>query len=129
MKNVTITCLIIVMMFALSGCENKSSQNVPMPPSAAGAEDNAEITENIDSIIEDLSSQLGEPPEDVIGFCAGYKRRSAITPAENAALLAVQILSVKYPLLREKMIAYKANMHDEIIAKDQLMAEETKQFL
>ena len=87
MKNVTITCLIIVMMFALSGCENKSSQNVPMPPSAAGAEDNAEITENIDSIIEDLSSQLGEPPEDVIGFCAGYKRRSAITPAENAALL------------------------------------------
>lgn len=53
----------------------------------------------------------------------------AVDGAENAALLAVQILSVKYPLLREKMIAYKANMHDEIIAKDQLMAEETKQFL
>lgn len=87
MKNVTITCLIIVMMLTLSGCEKASSQNVPMPPSAAGAEDNAEITENIDSIIEDLSSQLGEPPEDVIGFCAGYKRKSAITPSENAALL------------------------------------------
>ncbi len=53
----------------------------------------------------------------------------AVDGAENAALLAVQILSVKYPLLREKMIAYKQNMHDEILAKDQLMAEETKQFL
>lgn len=53
----------------------------------------------------------------------------AVDGAENAALLAVQILSVKYPSLREKMIAYKQNMHDEILAKDQLMAEETKQFL
>ena len=56
-------------------------------PVLAEAEDNAEITDNIDSIIEDISSQLGEAPEDVIAFCAGYRRKSAITPAENAALL------------------------------------------
>ena len=38
----------------------------------------------------------------------------AVDGAENAALLAVQILSVKYPELREKMIAYKEKMKREI---------------
>ncbi len=33
---------------------------------------------------------------------------------ENAGLLAVQILSVKYPELREKFKEYKANMAEEI---------------
>ncbi len=53
----------------------------------------------------------------------------AVDGAENAALLAVQILSVKYPELREKMIAYKEEMRADILAKDQKMAEETKQYL
>jgi 5-(carboxyamino)imidazole ribonucleotide mutase len=43
----------------------------------------------------------------------------AIDGAENAALLAVQILSVKYPELRAKMKAYKIKMEQEIIRQDQ----------
>jgi len=43
----------------------------------------------------------------------------AIDGAENAALLAVQILSVKYPEMREKMKNYKRKMEEEIIKQDQ----------
>lgn len=43
----------------------------------------------------------------------------AIDGAENAALLAVQILSVKYPDLREKMKRYKIKMEEEVIRQDQ----------
>ena len=43
----------------------------------------------------------------------------AIDGAENAALLAVQILSVKYPELRDAMRIYKENMEREIIKADQ----------
>ncbi len=43
----------------------------------------------------------------------------AIDGAENAALLAVQILSVKYPELRQAMKEYKKNMEKEIIEADE----------
>jgi len=43
----------------------------------------------------------------------------AIDGAENAALLAVQILSVKYTELREKMKRYKITMEEEVIKQDQ----------
>lgn len=42
----------------------------------------------------------------------------AIDGAENAALLAVQILSVKYTELREKMKNYKVKMEEEIAKQD-----------
>lgn len=42
----------------------------------------------------------------------------AIDGAENAGLLAVQMLSVKYPELREKIKTYKMKMEQEIIAID-----------
>lgn len=42
----------------------------------------------------------------------------AIDGAENAGLLAVQILSVKYPELRELMKKYKRSMEEEIIRLD-----------
>jgi len=42
----------------------------------------------------------------------------AIDGAENAGLLAVQILSTKYPELREAMKAYKAKMEQDIIELD-----------
>jgi 5-(carboxyamino)imidazole ribonucleotide mutase len=42
----------------------------------------------------------------------------AVNGAENAAVLAVQILSVKYPALREKMKAYKAELNDAVVAKN-----------
>ena len=42
----------------------------------------------------------------------------AIGGAENAALLAVQILSVKYPELRTAFKAYKEKMEQDILAID-----------
>ncbi len=41
----------------------------------------------------------------------------AINNAQNAGLLAVQILSVKYTTLREKLRKYKALMRDEVESK------------
>ncbi|MGN0711852.1 MAG: 5-(carboxyamino)imidazole ribonucleotide mutase [Anaerovoracaceae bacterium] len=43
----------------------------------------------------------------------------AIDGAENSALLAVQMLSIKYPELRGKMKAYKVKMEQDIIALDE----------
>ncbi|MDR1796333.1 MAG: 5-(carboxyamino)imidazole ribonucleotide mutase [Clostridiales Family XIII bacterium] len=42
----------------------------------------------------------------------------AIDGAENAALLAVQILSVKYEELREQMRTFKENMEREVLLAD-----------
>ncbi len=42
----------------------------------------------------------------------------AVDGAENAGLLAVQILSVKYPELREKMKQYKTDMAEAVLKKD-----------
>lgn len=42
----------------------------------------------------------------------------AIDGAENAALLAVQMLSIKYPKLRETMKAYKQKMEEDVIRAD-----------
>ena len=42
----------------------------------------------------------------------------AIDGAENAALLAVQMLSIKYPELRVAMKEYKRKMEEDIIAID-----------
>ncbi len=43
----------------------------------------------------------------------------AIDGSENAALLAVQILSLKYPELRDKIKDYKKRMEEDIIKQDQ----------
>ncbi len=43
----------------------------------------------------------------------------AINGADNAGLLAVQILSVKYDELKEKFHEYKKEMKESVIAKDQ----------
>ncbi|MDH8678965.1 5-(carboxyamino)imidazole ribonucleotide mutase [Fusibacter bizertensis] len=42
----------------------------------------------------------------------------AVDGAENAGLLAVQILSVKYPELKEKMRQYKKDMAMAVVQKD-----------
>lgn len=47
----------------------------------------------------------------------------AIDGAENAGILAVQMLSIKYPELREKMIAYKAKMEEDVLKIDAEMQE------
>lgn len=47
----------------------------------------------------------------------------AIDGAENAGLLAVQMLSIKYPELREKMKAYKKKMEEDVLKIDAEMQQ------
>jgi len=42
----------------------------------------------------------------------------AVNGAENAGILAVQILAGKYPELREKLIAYKQLLNEEVLEKN-----------
>ena len=48
----------------------------------------------------------------------------AIDGCDNAAILAAQILSLKYPELKEKLRAFKSEMRDEVIAKNQKIQAE-----
>ncbi|MDD2504065.1 MAG: 5-(carboxyamino)imidazole ribonucleotide mutase [Clostridiaceae bacterium] len=48
----------------------------------------------------------------------------AVDGAENAGLLAVQILSVKYDFLKEKLKAHKEKMRQDVIKKDEKIKEE-----
>lgn len=41
----------------------------------------------------------------------------AINSAKNAALLAIQILGIKYPEVKEKLKAYKEKMKEEVLKK------------
>lgn len=50
----------------------------------------------------------------------------AINGAENAALLAIQILSVKYDELRIKFNAYKKQMAEKVMEKDKKLQEKLK---
>ncbi len=43
--------------------------------------------------------------------------------AINAAILAVQILSVKYPELKEKLNKYKKELADSVISRDNILQE------
>jgi 5-(carboxyamino)imidazole ribonucleotide mutase len=43
----------------------------------------------------------------------------AVNGAENAGILAAQMLSIKYPEIREKMKAYKILLNDEVVAKNE----------
>lgn len=43
----------------------------------------------------------------------------AVNGAENAGLLAVHILSIKYPEIREQLKAYREQMRQDVLEKDQ----------
>lgn len=43
----------------------------------------------------------------------------AVNGAKNAGLLAVQILSVKFPDLRQRLLAYKKEMGEAVLRKDE----------
>lgn len=43
----------------------------------------------------------------------------AVNGAENAGILAAQMLSIKYPEIREKMKAYKETLDEEVAAKNE----------
>lgn len=61
----------------------------------------------LDSLLSTVQMPTGVPVATV-----------AIGGAENAALLAVQMLSIKYPELREKFKAYKKQQEEKILALD-----------
>lgn len=61
----------------------------------------------LDSLLSTVQMPKGVPVATV-----------AIGGAENAALLAVQMLSIKYPELREKFRAYKKQQEEEILKID-----------
>lgn len=48
----------------------------------------------------------------------------AVDGAENAGILAVEILSVKYSELRVKMKEYKVTLNDEVVAKNQKLQDQ-----
>jgi len=45
----------------------------------------------------------------------------AINGSENAALLAIQILALKYPYLAEKLASYRDAMAREVHEKDEIV--------
>ncbi len=67
----------------------------------------ASALEGMDALLATVQMPKGVPVATV-----------AIDGAENAGILAVQILSVKYPELRQSMKLYKENMEQEVITAD-----------
>ena len=67
----------------------------------------ASALEGMDALLATVQMPKGVPVATV-----------AIDGAENAALLAIQILSVKYPGLRAAMKLYKDDMEKEVIKAD-----------
>ncbi|MGI6174799.1 MAG: 5-(carboxyamino)imidazole ribonucleotide mutase [Christensenellales bacterium] len=63
--------------------------------------------DGLDSLLSTVQMPAGIPVATV-----------AINGAQNAALLAVQILSLRYGYLQQKMIEYKKNMANDVIKKD-----------
>jgi 5-(carboxyamino)imidazole ribonucleotide mutase len=47
----------------------------------------------------------------------------AVNGAENAGILAAQMLSIKYPEIRERMKAFKIQLNDEVVAKNEKVQE------
>ena len=63
--------------------------------------------DGLDSLLSTVQMPKGVPVATV-----------AIDGSENAALLAIQMMSIKYPELREAIKAYKKRMGEEITALD-----------
>lgn len=62
----------------------------------------------LDSLLSTVQMPKGVPVATV-----------AVNGAENAALLAVQMLSIKYPELREKFIGFKKQQEEDILKIDE----------
>ncbi|MCX7927620.1 MAG: 5-(carboxyamino)imidazole ribonucleotide mutase [Candidatus Omnitrophica bacterium] len=78
---------------------------VPMPTQLAGG---------LDSLLSMVQMPSGVPVACVATGKAG---------AKNSALLAIQILGVKYPQLRQKMKKYKEQMASEVEEKNKKLKE------
>lgn len=81
------------------------ASKTPLP--VIGVPIKSSTLDGLDSLLSTVQMPKGVPVATV-----------AIDGAENAALLAIQMMSLKYPELREKMKAYKAKMEEEIMEID-----------
>jgi len=70
------------------------------------------MMDGLDSLLSIVQMPAGVPVATV-----------AVNGSENAALLAVQILAVKYPEIREKMKLYKEKMSESVEEKDRKLQE------
>ncbi|MFN4223625.1 MAG: 5-(carboxyamino)imidazole ribonucleotide mutase [Fervidobacterium nodosum] len=72
----------------------------------------ASSLDGLDSLLSIVQMPKGVPVATV-----------AINNAQNAGLLAVQILSLKYPKLKEKIKEYRISLQQEVIQKAKLLEE------
>jgi len=68
----------------------------------------SDLLDGLDSLLSTVQMPKGVPVATV-----------AVNGAENAALLAIQMMSIKYPELRKAMVEYKENMAKELAAIDE----------
>lgn len=71
--------------------------------------------DGLDSLLSTVQMPSGVPVATV-----------AVNGAQNAALLAVQILSLKYPKLMKKLLVYKTEMAEKIESDDRKLQEELR---
>lgn len=71
--------------------------------------------DGLDSLLSTVQMPKGIPVATV-----------AVDGAENAALLAIQMLGIKYPELREKMKKYKADMAEELAGQDMELKSDSR---
>ena len=90
----------------LAGCTNLPVIGLPIKSSEL---------EGMDALLSIVQMPSGVPVATV-----------AINGAENAALLALQILSVKYEELRKKFADYKKNMAAKVFEKDKKLNDKLK---
>lgn len=90
----------------LAGCTNLPVIGLPIKSSEL---------EGMDALLSIVQMPPGVPVATV-----------AINGAENAALLALQILSVKYEELRKKFADYKKNMAAKVFEKDKKLNDKLK---
>ncbi|MDD4479047.1 MAG: 5-(carboxyamino)imidazole ribonucleotide mutase, partial [Mesotoga sp.] len=71
--------------------------------------------DGLDSLLSTVQMPKGVPVATV-----------AIDGAENAALLAARILSIKYPQLRERLESYARQMREEVLKNDEELRSNTE---
>ncbi len=87
--------------------------NTPLP--VIGIPIKSSTMDGLDSLLSTVQMPSGVPVACV-----------AINGAENAGILAVQILSLKYPKFMKKLVCYKAQLAEKVMADDEKLQNEIK---
>lgn len=87
--------------------------NTPLP--VIGIPVKSSTLDGLDSLLSTVQMPSGVPVACV-----------AVNGSENAGLLAVQMLSLKYPKLVKKLMVYKKEIEEKVIAADEALQAELK---